>query len=351
MNVGGAIAAGRESGRVAPELMAEYGGLTRAALDRYLDRRENCAFLRDLAADYPRRGGRMMRPAICIATARAFGAYPEDAVATAAAIELLHNALLVHDDIEDASLERRGRPTLHRLHGVPLALNAGDALALMSLAPLFENRARLGTALAMRLLEETARTAAECADGQALELGWRDRNVLDLAPADYLEMALKKTCWLAVIHPLRAGVLIATRGAVDPDAYVRFGFLVGAAFQIQDDLLNLVGNESYGKERDGDLWEGKRTLILIRLLALATEAERERIAAVLACGRERRTESDVRWMRRLIDRYGCIEYARRVAHGLAGAALHEFSRHFAELPDSRDKRFLEELPAWVIERA
>lgn len=337
--------------RLAPAMLAEYGALTRATLDRYLDRGDACAFLRELVADYPRRGGRMMRPAICIAAARAFGAHPEDAIATAVAIELLHNALLVHDDIEDASVERRGRPTLHRMHGVPLALNAGDALALMSLAPLFENRARLGTSLAMRLLEETARTAAECADGQALELGWRDRNILNVRPADYLEMALKKTCWLAVIHPLRAGVLIATRGAANPDDFVRFGFLVGAAFQIQDDLLNLVGGKSYGKERDGDLWEGKRTLILIRLMALATTGERTRLAAILAAGRTYRTAADVSWMRGLIDRYRCIEYARRVAHGLAGAALHEFAERFAGVPDSRDKRFLEELATWVIERA
>ncbi len=336
--------------RLVPAMLAEYGAIARAELDRYLDRRGACGFLSELVADYPRRGGRMMRPAICIAAARAFGAHPEDAVATAAAIELLHNALLVHDDIEDASLERRGRPTLHRLHGVPLALNAGDALALMSLAPLFENRARLGERLALRLLEETARTAAECADGQALELGWRDRNVMGLGAADYLEMALKKTCWLAVIHPLRAGVLIATRGAVNPDDFVRFGFLVGAAFQIQDDLLNLVGDQRYGKERDGDLWEGKRTLILIRLVAAASPVERERLTAILAAERGGRTGAEVRWMRSLIDRYGCIEHARRIAHGLAGAALHEFAARFAALPDSRDKRFLEKLPTWVIER-
>ena len=107
----------------------------------YLASREPSPYLYDLAADYPRRGGKMMRPSICIATARAFGARSSDAVRSAVAIELLHNAFLVHDDIEDESEMRRGEPALHSLHGVPLALNAGDAMLLLSLRPLLDNRA------------------------------------------------------------------------------------------------------------------------------------------------------------------------------------------------------------------
>ena len=87
--------------------------MTRAALQTYLPTREPRRHLYDLVADYPSRGGKMMRPSLCIATARAFGASAEDAINTAVAIELLHNALLIHDDIEDSSEQRRGRPTLH----------------------------------------------------------------------------------------------------------------------------------------------------------------------------------------------------------------------------------------------
>jgi len=333
-----------------PAMLREYGAMTRATLDRYLAAGEPRRYLYDLAADYPARGGKMMRPSLCIAAARAFGASAADAVGTAAAIEMLHNALLVHDDIEDGSEARRGRPTLHAIHGVALALNAGDALALMSLRPLVDNRDRLGDRTALRILEEAGRMAVECAEGQALELGWRDANVTALGPANYLEMVLKKTCWLATIFPLRAGALIATRAPISHDAFVRFGFLLGATFQIQDDLLNLVADERYGKERDGDLWEGKRTLMLIRLLGQAPPADRERLTAILRVPREARGPGDVAWMRAQIDRHGCIGYARRYAHGLAGAALHEFGRAFGPLPDSRDKRFIRELVTWVVER-
>jgi geranylgeranyl diphosphate synthase type II len=335
-----------------PSVLEEYGALTREALREYLPSWEPREHLYDLLADYPARGGKMMRPSLCIATARAFGARKEHAVRTAVSIELMHNALLIHDDIEDESEERRGRPALHVTHGVPIAINVGDTLSLMSLRPLIDNRITIGPRLAMRVLEETERMARESAEGQALELGWRRDNNCALDDDDYLLMILKKTCWLAAIHPSRVGALIGTRDTVALDPFIRFGFFVGAAFQIQDDLLNLTANQDlYGKERDGDLWEGKRTLMLIHLLRESTPDEHARIVAALGVSRRQRQERDVRWMRRLIDRYDCIEYARQIAHGLAGAALHEFSLVYGGLPDSRDKQFIEALVTWVFERS
>jgi geranylgeranyl diphosphate synthase, type II len=333
-----------------PEILHEYGDLTRAAITKYLPSREPRRYLYDLLSDYPLRGGKMMRPSMCIAAARLFGAPLEDAMRTAVAIELLHNALLIHDDIEDGSEKRRGRPTLHLLHGVPLALNAGDTLTLMSFRPLLENRGRIGERLTLRIIEETERMGRECAEGQAMELGWRRYNATEIGDADYLEMVLKKTCWLATIYPVRVGALIGSRDSVDLDPFVRYGFFLGAAFQIQDDLLNLVGDESYGKEINGDIWEGKRTLMLIHTIRESTPQERGRLSAILCRAREERTLAEVKWIRKLMGKYECAEYARKIAHGLAGAALHEFSLLSAGLADSRDKSFLEQMATWVIER-
>ena len=331
-------------------MLREYGDLTRAALAKYLPSREPRRYLYDLLSDYPQRGGKMMRPSMCIAAARLFGAPLESAMNTAVAIEILHNALLIHDDIEDGSEKRRGLPTLHLLHGVPLALNAGDTLTLMSLRPLLENRSKIGERLTLRIIEETERMARECAEGQAMELGWRRYNTTEIGDADYLEMVLKKTCWLATIYPIRVGALIGSRDSVDLDPFLRYGFFLGAAFQIQDDLLNLVGDDGYGKELNGDIWEGKRTLMLIHAIRESNAAERTRLSEVLCRPREGRTLSEVRWIRKLMNKYGCAEYARKIAHGLAGAALHEYSLISAGLPESRDKQFLEQIVTWVIER-
>jgi len=283
--------------------------------------------------------------------ARVLGADIEDSLASAVSLELLHNALLIHDDIEDESEERRGQPTLHQKHGVPIAINVGDSLSLMSLRPLLDNQHRLGHQATLWILQETMRMARESAEGQALELGWRRDNDCGVDQSDYFRMILKKTCWLAVIHPLRLGAIIGGRRPLDDDDFVRLGFLIGAAFQIQDDVLNLVGDSSvYGKEIAGDLWEGKRTLILARLFEVATAADRSTAAAVLGKPRQQKTQLEIDLLSRLLRRYDCVEYAQVVARGFAEAATVEFDRVFRGAPKSRDLVFLRDLPSWAMER-
>jgi geranylgeranyl diphosphate synthase type II len=289
------------------ETLEEYGAITRAAMRQYFPTGAPRRHLYDLLADYPQRGGKMMRSSLCIATARAFGASLNDALCSAVAIELMHNALLIHDDIEDESEQRRGRPALHVLHGIPLALNAGDTLSLLSLRPLIDNVGNIGPRLAFGILTETERTAWESAEGQAMELGWRRDNCNDLTDADYLTMVLKKTCWLATIHPSRVGALIGTRDRIDLEPFIRFGFFLGAAFQIQDDLLNLVADDRYGKELHGDIFEGKRTLMLNHAYRQATPEQRIQLTAILDPSRALRTPEQVAWIRELMHNYGSVD--------------------------------------------
>jgi geranylgeranyl diphosphate synthase type II len=148
------------------------------------------------------------------------------------------------------------------------------------------------------------------------------------------------------------GATIGTRRALARDEFLHFGFFVGAAFQIQDDLLNLIGDPvRYGKELDGDIWEGKRTLMMIHVLNQAPPAEREALRVFLGQARSDKRAADVRWVRSRMEHYGSIDYAREVAHGLAGAATRELERSFSGLPESRDLAFIRELPTWVLERA
>jgi len=304
-----------------------------------------------LAAEYPRRGGRSLRASLCIAAARCFGASTAESLDSAVALELLHNGFLVHDDIEDESEQRRGLPTLHLLHGIPTALNVGDALAVLSLQPLLRNCSLLGGRLGLRILQETECMARESVEGQALELEWRRTNAINLLPADYLQMILKKTCWYTTIYPCRVGAIIGTRDNVDLDRFIRYGFFLGAAFQIQDDLLNLVGDtDRYGKEPSGDLLEGKRTLMLIHLLHQAPARELRRLRSLLRLERSERTPQQVGWILDVMKHHGSIDYARQVAHGLVGAATHEFTAAFGDTADSDARRFLEALPSWVLER-
>ncbi|MGX9356886.1 polyprenyl synthetase family protein [Roseobacteraceae bacterium S113] len=333
-------------------ILDEYGAMTRAAMAEYLPNWEPLDYLYAPMAEYPRRGGKFMRSSLCIATARAFGAPPERAVKAAASIEMLHNALLIHDDIEDESEERRGQKTLHTMHGVPIALNAGDALAMMSLRPMLDNVRQVGPELVFTMLRDMERMARESAEGQAMELGWRANPSVAVTREDYLEMVLKKTCWLAAIFPCRIGALFGLQGRnkLPDDAFIRFGFYFGAAFQIHDDVLNLRGGEGYGKEACGDLWEAKRTLMLIDVAQRFSEAENARLNAFLHASREERSQEDVDWLLSEMEDSGAIDRAFTFSQSLAGAAIHEFNKMFDHLPESRDKTFILDLITWTFRR-
>ncbi len=308
-------------------------------------------YLYDLVSAYPRRPGKGLRAALCFATCTALGGTRRQALNSAVAIELLHNAFLIHDDVQDGSELRRGAPTLYREHGIPIAVNVGNATNLLALRRLMENRATLGPQASWRIMEETERMMTHSLEGQAIELGWIRDNACDLEVRDYLQMCLKKTSWYSFIYPMRVGALAARPQQVKRDQFCRLGWYFGAAFQIQDDILNLTGSYGkYGKEIGGDLWEGKRTLMLIHLLKRCTSRERLVLQRFLARPRNERSRADVEWVYGLMLRYQCIEHARRAARQMAGAAFLEGLTAFRGLPDSDQKRFILEMILYVANR-
>lgn len=323
------------------------------------------AVLYDLMLDYPLRDAKGLRPALCVAACRALGGPLEGALPSAAVLELYHNAFLIHDDVEDRSEKRRDALTLQRMHGVPIAVNVGDAMLAMALQPLLDNMHRLDMGRALRILETVSVMARESAEGQAIELDWVRHARWDLADDDYLAMVDQKTGWYSFIAPVRIGAIVAGAPAGQVKALEEFAGALGAAFQIQDDVLNLLAREAdYGKEIAGDLWEGKHTLILLHALRSMDEAERARALEILdrprpdtvdparddLAGRLRRvvpelaakghidaagsaalaalvedvartkTRDDVEWLLGRIGAYDSLGYARGVARRRASAA-------------------------------
>lgn len=340
-----------ERSRFVEASLARYKAITMARLLEYLPNKEPRRYLYDLLPVYPLRSGKGLRPALCIAACCAFGGEVRRALESAVAIELYHNAFLIHDDIEDGSESRRGQPTLQADQGLAVALNVGDAMQVLCIRLLLNNLAIVGPQLTWRIVNEIEHMVCQTVEGQALELGWVRDNVADLSEGDYLRMVLKKTCWYTCMHPLRIGALVACGGAVPGERFDRFGYYMGAAFQIQDDILNLDADEGkYGKEINGDIWEGKRTLMLIHTVGCANEAEKQRIRRFLSVPRAARQQAEVGWLRATMDKYGSIAHARSCARQLAGAALHEFDLVFGALPDSEHKRFLRQVVLYMIER-
>jgi geranylgeranyl diphosphate synthase type II len=316
--------------------------------------------LYELMLDYPLRHGKALRPALCIAACRLLGGHVESVLRTAAVLELYHNAFLIHDDVEDGSERRRNEATLHELHGVPIAVNVGDGMLALTLEPLLQNIELVGLGRALRILETVARMARESAEGQMMELEWVRRGCFTPSDRDYVRMVYKKTCWYTFLAPLSVGAIAAGGDATALATLRRVATPLGIAFQIQDDVLNLVGEEQrYGKEIGGDLWEGKHTLALIHSVRQAGPDARERILAVLRKRRPPpgalgdpayRTEEDVAFLRERIERSGAIDYALAHARRHAGRARRSFESAAKGFAPSVHRDFLAGLVDFVVKR-
>jgi geranylgeranyl diphosphate synthase type II len=343
--------------------------------------------LHQLILDYPLRGGKALRPALSIAMCLGLGGHLEAILPTAATLELYHNAFLIHDDIEDESWWRRGKPTLHIDHGIPIAVNVGDAMLSLSLQPLLDNVERVGLGPALRILRAVAHMTRQTVEGQAIELEWVRSNTWRLDDADYLEMVRLKTSWYSFITPLQVGAVAAGAGAERSAELEALGTHLGAAFQITDDLLNLRADpEDYGKEIGGDLWEGKRTLMVLHALRTAEPGDRGRAVEILAKRRpsgsselglddlldrlfargelsrsgrneiatrlqgrrgwETKSLNEIRWLYDLMHEVGSLRHARDVAADHAQRAANALSS-LDWLPPSRHRDMLIALVDYV----
>lgn len=307
--------------------------------------------LYEMMLDYPMRSGKGLRSAQCLLICEALGGDPEKALNTAATLDLLQNWVLIHDDIEDGSELRRGEPCLHKKYGVPLAINVGDALHCKMWGLLCKNVEYLGPEMTLEIIEEFTQLSDHVVMGQHIELSWVKERRWDLTERDYYTMCEHKTAWYTCITPCRAGAIIANAVSEIVDSFIPIGRSLGIAFQIQDDILNLIGDEDkYGKEIAGDIAEGKRTLIVIHLLNSCTESEAEEVCAILDKPRDEKTKEDYKRVINLMKKYSSIEYARNQAVQLSTKAKEKFKRVMIDQPDSSAKQNFLKLVDFVIER-
>ena len=256
-------------------------------------------------------GGKRVRPVLALLGAEAVGGRADQALSCGVAIELFQSAALIHDDIADASELRRGEPCLYRTEGLGLAINAGD-LALTRVFEIVLADGSLPAERRLRVLEELVRMERHTLEGQALDLGWARDGRWDVTSDDYLYMIDGKTAWYTVASPLYAGALAA---GAEPDAVrglIEVGLPAGLAFQLQDDLLNLVGDaDAQGKDFRSDITEGKRTLAVVWALEHLGGAERSELVELL----ESRTDDASRLARavELIELGGGIDKCRELA--------------------------------------
>ena len=284
--------------------------------------------------------GKGMRPALCLLSCEAAGGRMEDALKAATAIEMFHNFTLIHDDIEDCSEMRRGKPCMHIKYGVPLALNAGDGLFMMVWRETLSIQSQKRDDAQKRLLF----AFTEVLEGQAIELGWHKDDVWDISEKEYLRMVGGKTGALIAVS-CGVGALLGGADEKTCKAMTRFGAGIGMSFQIIDDVLNIIGDEKkYRKEIGGDIREGKRTLITMWALRMLPGAKRARLGMLLK--KKNKGKEDVEDALLLLRESGAPKKALNYAKTMVGSSLSELEC----LPDSEARRLLARLTAYITKR-
>ena len=308
--------------------------------------------LYEAARHYPLAGGKRVRPFVVLRAAEAVGGNPEKALYPAAAVELIHNYSLVHDDIMDMDELRRGRPTVHKLWGVNMAILAGDLLFSKAFEAIA--KADVSPKKKARILDVLVKTSNELCEGQALDIEFETRK--EVAIDEYLKMISGKTGAL-FDGSATIGAIVGTEEEEYIRALSKWGRNVGIAFQIWDDVLDLIADEEkLGKPVGSDIRKGKKTLIVSHFFQNASEDDKAEFLRVFgkyagdakgdALIHDDKVKEEVERAIELLKKYGSIDYAANYAKNL----VREANEALKVLPESEARKDLELLAEFLVER-
>ena len=285
-------------------------------------------------------GGKKFRPALTLLSCQAVGGKPEKALKAAAAIELTHTFSLIHDDIMDNDDTRRGKPAVHKVWGEPLAILAGDSLFAKSFELLSQSAEdNIAYERVVDALQVLTNSCINICEGQALDMAFED--TFNVTKDEYMNMIYKKTGDL-ITASTTIGAIMGGASSNEIQALRTYGKQIGLAFQIQDDYIDLTGDESIGKPVGSDLVEGKKTLMVVYALEKANKEDHDRLVELL----EANDESIIPEAMEILEKYGAINYARSKAYD----CVIESKQALSILPDPDAKDALFKLADFVFTR-
>ncbi|MGQ4914298.1 MAG: polyprenyl synthetase family protein [Candidatus Asgardarchaeia archaeon] len=285
-------------------------------------------------------GGKRLRPILAMAVAEAVGGDYHDVLSYAAAIEIIHNFTLVHDDIEDGDKTRRNMPAVWVKYGLAHGINIGDALFAYAFKILADSD--YTPRLKATLLKILSNTVFEISEGQALDMSFRNKS--HITENDYFKMIIKKTGVL-FSAALEGSALISGANSDILRMLREYGKNIGPAFQIRDDLLDLT--EGKGRDAIGnDIREGKRSLMVVYCINKCDEHTKNELLSILDKGREKVTNDDVSRAIEIFRTSGALQYAEKCCNKLAQRA----KLAIQQFPKSDAKSLLTELANYIITR-
>lgn len=291
------------------------------------------------------RGGKRWRPNLFLLICEALGVEPEKLLDFAIIPEVIHNGTLMIDDVEDASEIRRGKPCTYKLFGLDIAINTGNVMYYLPLLALIKNKDKLPMEKQNRIYEIYLQEMIRLSFGQAMDIAWH-KGLAKANEKQYLQMCIYKTGTLARMAAKMAAVLA---GASDDtvERMGRFAETIGVAFQIRDDVLDLVGEE-FAERKGGlgqDITEGKRSLMVIHTLEKARPADKKRLLKILdmhTTDQKLRDEAIS-----IIKKYGSIKYAKEFARSMIDESWKEIDK-LLQPSDAKEK--LRAFANYLVER-
>jgi geranylgeranyl diphosphate synthase type I len=293
-------------------------------------------------------GGKMLRPSLAILSCKSFGGSKKNIIKTAAAIELIHTFSLIHDDIMDNDDFRRGKQSVHKVWDKNIAILAGDTLFSKAFELISYSKDDVNS---LEYIHQTIATVADACvkicEGQALDMGF-EKN-FNINESDYLEMIFKKTAAL-IAAATKSGAIIAGANTDEINTIYEYGKLIGLAFQIQDDYLDLVADEeTLGKPVGSDIVEGKMTIVIVHALENGSSEDKQKLIDILSSDNENNTKTEknnISIAMDILNKYGSITYAT----DLAQKYVNDAKELLNILNDSPSKDALISLADFVINR-
>ncbi len=280
-------------------------------------------------------GGKRLRPLITVLAAEACGATLEDATPAAAAIEILHNFTLIHDDIMDHSPLRRGQPTVHRKWNISTAIIAGDAMMGMAYKLMSDY---FPASVCQKLVTECSSAFIDVCIGQAEDVAYSTSHgtpndkrffhecIFTVSLDDYLTMIGRKTARLFATAAVTGGIVANAPAQTLNDLHT-FGYSLGMAFQIRDDMLDLFGTAEFGKRRGQDLCEGKKTFPILSAASRATEPDDIAMLSKYLAGSSPASEEEIDSIAERCRRLGVLEHANALIEDYLSRARSALEEH------------------------
>jgi geranylgeranyl pyrophosphate synthase len=325
------------------KMLSEFSKQFDLLSDKYVKEKEIISNLSDAVAYCLKTKGKRVRPFLCLEVCKRLGGDINKAIPFSVAIDLMHNWILIHDDIEDGDTVRRDKPAVWIKYGLAHGVNIGDYLQNKVYQAVLSCKGEgVDSETTLKLIDLIAKVLVHTTQGQAMDINLRTNNN---PTEDHYMVSVMYKAGYYLACPILGGAIIA--GASDSmiEKLTDYGQHIGPAFQIQDDLIDLTIGKGRNKTIGNDIREGKRTLLVIHCLSKCDENERENILLTLDKEKWEKTDEDVSFIIKLFEKYNSKQYAARVSREL----IEKGKTKIRGLPSAL-RIFLESLADFTITR-